>query len=398
MSARLIRMLVIVAIVAARPLLGEPTVIVLSLDGVRYDFPDRGSFPGLERMASDGVRGALTPVYPSNTFPTHVSMATGTYPDVHGVVDNVFWDRQRREVYSYSADTDWLEAEPVWIAAARQGVLAATYFWVGSERDWRGTGHAIRMAPFDGHRSETVKVDQILDWLRLPANARPQLIMAYFAGTDSIVHRRGPDAEGVAIQLAEQDKELVRLINGIGATVGWRETTLIVVSDHGMIEVGSALDLPGVLENAGIRARVLGPTVGHVFLDDPAEIDRAEAVIDTMEHVRVYRKNEVPAQLRINHPSRTGDLVVTTVPPHTLDPPSPALRAYLLAGGKLGSHGYDPNLPEMHAVLFVMGARVRKVPRGDAVFHQIDLAATITELLGIEPPLQSEGEPMAWLD
>lgn len=388
----------IFAILTALPLAAAPTVIVLSLDGVRFDFPDRGAFPGLERMAREGFRGAMTPVYPSNTFPTHVSMATGTYPDVHGIVDNVFWDPVRRETYSYSAATVWLDAEPVWIAAARQGVRAATYFWVGSEQDWRGTRHAIRMAPFDGNRSEAAKVDQILDWLRLPVSERPQLIMAYWAGTDSVAHNNGPDAAEVAIQLGEQDEQLVRLIDGIDATLGLAETTLIVVSDHGMVEVGSALDLAGALADADIVARVHGPTVGHVFLDDPDDLDGAEAVIGAMDHVRVYRKSELPAHWRLGHPDRTGDLVVTTVPPHTLDPPSLALRAYVLAGGKLGSHGYDPNLPEMRAALLAMGARVRKPGVGDALLHQIDLAATITEILGIEAPLQSEGAPMAWLE
>ena len=62
-------------------------------------------------------------------------MATGTYADVHGIVDNRFYDREKG-VYSYSSDADWLQAEPLWIAAERQGVKAATYFWVGSESPW----------------------------------------------------------------------------------------------------------------------------------------------------------------------------------------------------------------------------------------------------------------------
>ena len=66
-----------------------PIVIVLSWDGMRHDFPDRGELPALDRVAREGVRAKrLTPVFPSSTFPGHVSMATGTYPDRHGIVDN----------------------------------------------------------------------------------------------------------------------------------------------------------------------------------------------------------------------------------------------------------------------------------------------------------------------
>src|SRR5262245_34256942 len=108
-----------------------PTVILISLDGVRHDYLDRGPLPALDRIAREGLRAArLIPVYPSNTFPGHVSLATGTTPDVHGIVDNQFWDRARRERFDYASDADWIEAEPLWVAAERQGVRAATFFWV----------------------------------------------------------------------------------------------------------------------------------------------------------------------------------------------------------------------------------------------------------------------------
>ena len=188
----------------------EPIVIVLSWDGMRHDYLDRGELPALSRVATDGVRAArLTPVFPSSTFPGHVSMATGTYPDRHGIVDNVFIDSERGR-YAYSGDASWIEAEPLWIAAERQGVPTATYFWVGSESDWQGQGTSYRMAPFDGGRPESVKVDQILDWLALPEAQRPRLIMSYWAGADRgrsrsrAGQRPGGDSDGVSGRTARQ--------------------------------------------------------------------------------------------------------------------------------------------------------------------------------------------------
>ena len=76
----------------------DATVIVVSMDGVRHDYLDRAPFPAFGRIAREGLRAArLVPVYPSNTFPGHVSLATGATPAVHGIVDNRFWDRERRE-------------------------------------------------------------------------------------------------------------------------------------------------------------------------------------------------------------------------------------------------------------------------------------------------------------
>ena len=127
-TQRYIRLLATCLMVAMPTMvMAENTVIVLSWDGVRYDYPDRGEFPALERMANRGMRGRLTTVYPSKTFPTHVSMATGTHPDTHGIVGNVFFDRKMEMMFQYANDGDWVDAEPIWITAQRQGVDTATY-------------------------------------------------------------------------------------------------------------------------------------------------------------------------------------------------------------------------------------------------------------------------------
>lgn len=375
----------------------EPVVVVLSWDGVRHDFPDRTALPGLERMARDGLRaGRLIPVRPSNTFPGHVSLATGTYPDRHGIIDNHFIDRQRGR-YRMSSDADWIEAEPLWIAAERQGVPAATYFWVGSESDWRGQGTRYRIAPFDGDRPESVKVERILDWLALPAAERPRLIMSYWAGADSVGHDHGPDSDAVVDQLRSQDRRLQDLLAGMDELDLWSYTTLILVSDHGMTEMASYLDLRGALADAGIEARVTGSAVAQVYLADPAQTAAALDAIETLAPLRAYRGAEVPGAYRMSHSRRTGDIVVFTEPPYTFSrPPGLAghLRGWLHAlGFSFGGHGYDPRHPHMSGVFYALG---RGVPDDLSVaeIHQVDLAPTVARLLGMQPPASSEGRPV----
>jgi hypothetical protein len=387
------------AAVAADP---APTVILVSWDGLRHDYPDLDSeavpLPALMRIADQGVRARrLTPVFPSNTFPGHVSLATGTYPDRHGIPDNVFFDREKG-VYRYEADANWLEAEPLWIAAERQGVLAATYFWVGSESDWHGQGWKYREAPFDRERPESAKVDRILAWTRLPHAERPRLIMSYWSGADTAGHENGPDSDEVRAALVMQDQQLRRLLEGFDADDAWKHTTLILVSDHGMTELGPFLDLEQALVDAGVRARVFGATVAHVFLEDPAQIERAETAAVALGHVHVYRGDALPADMRLRHPRRTGDLVVIADMPYALSRPA-GFDGYLMAGLQLfghpfGMHGYDPTEPDMGGVFMAMGRGVSKdLALGDV--RQIDVAATVARLLGIEPPLQSEGRPVA---
>jgi hypothetical protein len=379
-----------------------PSVIVLSWDGLRHDYPDLNSeavpLPALTRIAEDGVRARrLTPIFPSNTFPGHVALATGTYPDRHGIPDNVFLDREKG-VFRYDPDANWVEAEPLWIAAERQGVPAATYFWVGSESDWHGQGWRYRVAPFDRDRPESAKVDQILAWTRLPPAERPRLIMSYWSGADTPGHENGPDSDEVRAALVAQDQQLLRLLEGLDADDAWQHTTLMLVSDHGMTELGPFLDLEEALVDAGVRARVFGATVAHVFLEDPAQIERAENAAVALRHVHVYRGDALPADMRLRHPRRTGDLVVIADMPYALSRPA-GLDGYLMAGLQLfghpfGMHGYDPDEPDMGGVFMAMGRGVdRDLALGEV--RQIDVAATVARLLGIEPPLQSEGRPIA---
>ena len=72
-------LLVCAAIPAVASGEAAPTVIVLSWDGTRADYPERTALPALERLAREGTRASLIPVFPASTFPNHVSLATGTY-------------------------------------------------------------------------------------------------------------------------------------------------------------------------------------------------------------------------------------------------------------------------------------------------------------------------------
>jgi predicted AlkP superfamily pyrophosphatase or phosphodiesterase len=323
-------------------------------------------------------------------------MATGTYPDRHGIVDNRFFDREQG-LYLNRADANWLQAEPLWIAAERQGVPAATYFWVGSETDWHGQGTRYRIAPFDRARPEAQKVDQILAWLRLPEAERPRLIMSYWAGVDDVSHDYGPRSPRVRAQLADQDAQLERLLTGLDELNAWPYTTLLLVSDHGMTETGAYLDLQAALGDHDISARVLGSPVAHVFLQDQRQKEAAKAAILSLGPVQVYEGERLPDDLRLRHPTRTGDLVVVTVPPYVLSRPEglEGLVVGLLSalGWTSGGHGYDPSLPDMGAVFMAMG---RGVDPGTQVTEarQIDIAPTVARLLGIQPPLQSEGRPV----
>jgi len=371
-----------------------PIVVIVSMDGVRHDYPDLGNLPGFERMLRQGTRAdRLTPVYPSNTFPGHVSLATGAEPKVHGIVDNSFTDTERGR-YFMSSDTSWLQAEPLWITAERQGVPAATYFWVGSEQDWRGQRTRYREAPFDGERPEAEKVAKILEWLALPEADRPRLIMSYWRGTDRVAHNYGPNSSRTHAALRQQDEQLVALQQGIDALGLWDRVTLMVVSDHGMAPMGDYVNVRARLEAAGINAEVAGYTVAHIFLDNPSELAKATATLANIPNTEVLSAAQADAKFQFMHPTRSGELVLLAKPPVIFTRPGGfegfAMGIMRWFGWDFGGHGYHPDLPDMGAVWLLMGRGVAQGGRLTAV-NQLDVAPTAAALLNIDPPAQASG-------
>ena len=305
-------------------------------------------------------------------------------------------DRDRGR-YAYSGDASWIEAEPLWIASERQGVKTATYFWVGSETDWEGQGTSYRIAPFDGNRPESEKVDQVLDWLSLPESERPRLIMSYWAGADSVGHDHSPDSDRVADQVAAQDEQLGRLLSGIDGLGLWPRTTLIIVSDHGMTAWTEVLELNGALQSAGVDGVAIGAAVVQVHLHEPVP-DREmratlEEILEDVPDAQILKGDELPDEYRLKHQTRTGDWVLLLPPPYGSTRSTGMelwlMRAATWAGKTFGMHGYDPALEDMGAIFLAMGRGVPKTPLGEV--RQIDVPATVAHLLDIEPPRDSEG-------
>lgn len=380
----------------------EPIVIVLSWDGMRHDYPDLGDFPGLRRVEEEGVRAqSLIPVYPSSTFPGHVSIATGAPPGVHGIVDNSFYDRKKGS-YAYSSDANWIDAEPVWITAERQGVKAATFFWVGSETDWRDQGASYRITPFNASTPESEKVDQIIKWLDLAEAERPRLIMSYWSGTDGTAHRKGPDHPDIVKVIKEQDKQLQRLLAAIDNRELWPRTTLLIVSDHGMTAVSHSVEVQTVLENAGFDVRVVGgDSVQHLFLADMKDEDQVLGILKKKPQIEVYRQSELPESFQLAHPDRVGDIIVTTNPPYSLRRSNSLLKITQdlitnLMDWNLGLHGYSPEHPDMAGIFLAMGNGINKSKLGSV--HQLNVAPTITSLLGIDAPLDAKAPPISLTD
>ncbi|MCA1636950.1 MAG: ectonucleotide pyrophosphatase/phosphodiesterase, partial [Acidobacteria bacterium] len=120
----------------------KPTVILISLDGFRYDYLDKYKPKVLNELAKKGVRAKwMIPSFPTKTFPNHYTVATGLYPEHHGIIANNIYDfgtiftlNKREEVQN----SRWWLGEPIWVTAEKQGQRVGAFFFPGTEAEIKG--------------------------------------------------------------------------------------------------------------------------------------------------------------------------------------------------------------------------------------------------------------------
>src|SRR5690606_16095336 len=128
--------------------------------------------------------------YPSKTFPNHYTIATGLYPESHGIVDNGAYDPSispQFEDFKKTKFAKFYGGEPIWSQAVRHGKKMYCLFWPGCS--FNITGHNPTWdLPYNKSLLYSDRVNMIIKWLHLPKDERPELIMAYFDQPDYVGH------------------------------------------------------------------------------------------------------------------------------------------------------------------------------------------------------------------
>ena len=372
--------------------LDKPYVVLVSFDGFRHDYLTRYDTPSFDQVAdTGGGADALIPVYPSLTFPSHYSIATGLYPERHGIVGNRFFDPGRGETYDYRntatvQDGTWYGGEPIWVTAETQGMVAAAMLFVGTEAAVGGVRPTF-WTPYDARGSYRERVDQVVAWLTLPAHARPHLITLYFSAVDAAGHDAGPASPAVEGAVGQVDDALGRLLDGLGTLPYGDQVSVVLVSDHGMGSVDPDLvtDLGEIADLRNTRVVVTGPGV-NLFVGGDA--DRARMVRDDINDGlrggRAYLRAEVPEALRYRADPRIGDVVVVAEPGAMIgmggsSPPPP------------GMHGWDPRHPDMHGIFLATGPEIAPGRRVGPV-ESVHIYPFLARLLHLTPHPDIDGD------
>lgn len=385
--------LTVLALAACSPTSGPdqpaPTsdqrVILVSLDGFRADYLDRGLSPNLDALADRGVRARwMTPVFPTLTFPNHYTIVTGLYPAHHGIIANTIRDSAlgifRMSDTLANRNPAWWGGEPIWATAERQGRRAAAFFWPGSESGAGGRAPS-RWLPFDDAFPDIARVDSVLSWASQPPGTAPSITLLYYSNVDHAGHDAGPDSPDVDSAIVQVDQMIGRLVSGLRESGLLDRTNIIVVSDHGMAPrpATKLIVLDDIISLNDVNVVEWSP-VGMLVPAPGREDDVYQKLRVASPHLSVYRRDDVPERFHFRGSPRIPSLILVAEEGWSITSRSRVATWRAQGGG----HGWDNALPSMRAIFVAAGPAFRS---GTLVepFQNVHVYALMARILGINP-------------
>ncbi len=382
----LIVYLIFLSVANAKPI--HPTILI-SIDGFRWDYPEKASTPNFDFLIENGVRAeSLTPSFISKTFPNHYTIVTGLYPQNHGIVANNMIDLDLQKRFRMSdreqvQNPEWWSGEPIWVTAEKQGIRTAPIFWVGSETKIDDVLPTY-WQPYDDDKPNQTRIDQTLEYFAMPDSTKPEFVTLYFSLVDNAGHRFGPNSCETVKAIELVDGLIGQLVVGLREMTLLENVNLIIVSDHGMAETSTKrlIFLDDYVDLSKIQI---------VDLDPYAAINPGELSIDEIYHklagahprFKIYKKENIPTRFHYNSNKRIPALIALpdegwTITIHQRRKMNPEEE---FIGG---THGYDNRLQSMGAIFIAHGPAFKrglKVP----TFSNIHLYELMANILGVQP-------------
>lgn len=374
----------------------KPTLILLSIDGFSYDYLAKYKPKNILAFAESGASAKLLPVYPSKTFPNHLSIITGVYPQKHGIIHNKFYHPYLDEQYRLGAgkyNSTWLTAKPFWSFAEENNIISAVYFWPESEVKGQGSQPTYNI-PYNKTDTAETKFNQIINWLKLPEAQAPKFIVGYFSSVDEVGHEFGIGSTELAQVITHIDDLFGNFIERLQLEIP-QSVNIILLSDHGMMQVdkNKSIDLSTVFSEQvtsliAKKSLIVAKSTTQLFVYfDQEKIKKSEQnkiVQSVMAKQKlnpnlysIYQKSNYPAHWKFNNTlAITPDFIVEAAPT--------ASFIYNNASVSSATHGYDPlNQPELAAIFFAAGPDIIK---GRAVnpVENIHIVPLMTQLLGLK--------------
>lgn len=358
-------------------------VLLISLDGFRWDYPNIYRTPNIDEFGKTGVRAqSLISCYPSKTFPNHYSIATGLHPDHHGIVNNSFYDEQlgyyrlgdRKSV----ENGNFYEGEPIWVTAEKQGVKTASFYWVGSEAPIKGI-QPTYWKRYDQKVPFSQRVDTVMKWLSLPINQRPRLVTFYYHQPDWVSHDYGPVSPQTQRVVEQLDSLIGYFLGRLSELPIANQLNVIILSDHGMAEISKdkVVNLSEYMDKNMFKY-ISGGNPVYTLQPLPEHANEVLNKLQTIPHLKVWERNSIPKRYVYGNNPRVNNILVEA------DLGWSVTWAHDRESYSGGTHGYDNMIPEMQGIFYARGPAF-KSGYVHPSFLNVNVYPIIANILGLQP-------------
>ncbi len=375
----------------------QPYVLFVSYDAFRWDYLDRGITPRMHDFYEDGVRAlSFQPAFPSKTFPNHLSIITGMYPENHGIITNNFENPFTKEKYNLSLrnavrNRKWYWGEPFWVTAKRYGIKTASFYWPSSsvtDSSYSPDYYKI----FDKSISFTARVDTVISWFQMPYKERPHFITLYFCLTDDYGHKYGPNSEKINEAVSEMDKITGYIVDEI-ERIGMKDSiNVIILSDHGMADISRerVINIEKMLPDFNVKYSNSGPMM--MIKPEVKDIDRVYEILKAKEnHFKVYYREEVPEYFHYSENPFIYPLVLVADLGWSLVDNNSEVKYTTDDYDNKGNHGYDNHELDMHGIFIAKGPAFKKGYKTGTLWN-IDVYPLLCKIFNIFPRADIDGK------
>jgi alkaline phosphatase D len=362
-------------------------VLLVSLDGFRWDYCKIYNTPNLNRLAQQGVKAErLISSFPTVTFPNHYSIATGLYPDHHGLINNsfpapdlgLFYRMGDRTAVENSA---FYGGEPVWETAEKQGARSASFYWVGSE-----ARHPSYWKKYDESVTYEARIDTVIKWLGYPPEKRPELVTLYFDEPDATGHKFGPVSPQTKRVVERLDSLMGVLRTKLSMLPEARKINLIIVSDHGMEAISHEryINIKSLVPERMI-ASISGGNPVYLINPSAGKKDSILYLLNKSKGLKAWSKSDLPSRWHYGTNPRIPEIVVVADSSWSIGtrPDGSSLRG--------GAHGYDNRNSDMYAIFYAAGPSFKKNYKLKEL-NNVDIYNLICKILNITPA-KNDGDP-----
>ncbi|XP_060854448.1 ectonucleotide pyrophosphatase/phosphodiesterase family member 5-like isoform X1 [Rhopalosiphum padi] len=372
----------------------HPVTVVVSFDGFRPEYIRQNLTPTMAKFRdASAAPPYMRATFPTKTFVNHFTIATGMYPETHGVLDNYMFDRNNKTMhYTYEQFHYDDSLVPIWIQneVNGDGRYSGVMMWPGSDFAYQGKKPTY-MQIYNHSMLWNTRIDKIMSWIK-DENKPANLVYMYFDEPDKTGHLKGINSKEIQDQIVRVDVALGYLLDHIKSENLENKINLIILSDHGMdtVTYDRMIHLDKYVTNTTYKKVSSGPNVfihpnEHKFDEIYTNLSK---IANTTKTFSVFKKDQLLDRWHMKNNTRLNNII------YLLANPGYAFwdEYYELILSRttkekfnVGAHGYDNEEPQMRAIFMASGPAFKKNYTAQP-FNNVDLYSLICRIASLNEP------------